>query len=107
MRGRARWGRRGGSHSGAERDELDRSEVQWPDRIWQSSHRAIVDPTRAFAATVAVLVVACPCAFALAAPAAVTRTLAVLTGRGVLVVRPDALEALASVTHVLLDKTGR
>ena len=67
---------------------------------------AIVDPTRAFAATVAVLVVACPCAFALAAPAAVTRTLAVLTGRGVLVVRPDALEALASATHVLFDKTG-
>ena len=39
---------------------------------------AIVDPARAFAATVAVLVVACPCAFALAAPAAVTRALAVL-----------------------------
>ncbi len=67
---------------------------------------AIVDPAHAFAATVAVLVVACPCAFALAAPAAVTRALAVLTGRGVLVVRPDALEDLASVTHVLLDKTG-
>src|SRR5262245_25971496 len=67
---------------------------------------AIVDPSRALAATVAVLVVACPCAFALAAPAAVTRALAVLTGRGVLVVRPDALEDLASVTHVLLDKTG-
>jgi Cu2+-exporting ATPase len=67
---------------------------------------AIFDPSRAFAATVAVLVVACPCAFALAAPAAVTRALAVLTGRGVLVVRPDALENLASVTHVLFDKTG-
>ena len=67
---------------------------------------ALIDPSRALAATVAVLVVACPCAFALAAPAAVTRALAVLTGRGVLVVRPDALEDLASVTHVLLDKTG-
>ena len=67
---------------------------------------ALVDPSRALAATVAVLVVACPCAFALAAPAAVTRALAVLTGRGVLVVRPDALEDLASVTHVLFDKTG-
>jgi len=30
----------------------------------------------------------------------------VLTGRGVLVVRPDALEDLASVTHVMFDKTG-
>src|SRR5204863_471854 len=48
----------------------------------------------------------CPCAFALAAPAAVTRALAVLARRGVLVVRPDALEDLASVTHVLFDKTG-
>ena len=56
---------------------------------------AIVDPAHAFSATVAVLVVACPCAFALAAPAAVTRALAVLSGRGVLVVRPDALEDLA------------
>ena len=66
----------------------------------------IFDPTRALAATVAVLVVACPCAFALATPAAVTRALAVLVRRGVLVVRPDALEDLASVTHVLFDKTG-
>jgi len=67
---------------------------------------AIVDPGRAFSATVAVLVVACPCAFALAAPAAVTRTLAVLAERGVLVVRPDALEDLAAATHVIFDKTG-
>ena len=67
---------------------------------------SLVDPAGAFAATVAVLVVACPCAFALAAPAAVTRALAVLTGRGVLVVRPDALEDLTSITHVVFDKTG-
>ena len=67
---------------------------------------ALVDPERAFSATVAVLVVACPCAFALAAPAAVTRALAALTRRGVLVVRPDALEDLASATHVVFDKTG-
>jgi Cu2+-exporting ATPase len=67
---------------------------------------AFFDPARALAATVAVLAVACPCAFALAAPAAVTRALAVLTGGGVLVVRPDALEGLASATHVLFDKTG-
>src|SRR5262245_3944411 len=32
----------------------------------------IFDPARAFAATVAVLVVACPCAFALAGPVAIT-----------------------------------
>ncbi len=67
---------------------------------------ALADPERAFSATVAVLVVACPCAFALAVPAAVTRTLAVLAGYGVLVVRPDALEDLAAATHVIFDKTG-
>ena len=66
----------------------------------------IADSSHALAATVAVLVVACPCAFALAAPAAVTRALAVLTERNVLVVRPDALEDLAGVTHVIFDKTG-
>ena len=67
---------------------------------------AIVDPQRAFAATVAVLVVSCPCAFALAVPAALTRALGVLAGRGVLVVRPDAIEQLALATHVMFDKTG-
>jgi len=67
---------------------------------------SLVDPARAFSATVAVLVVACPCAFALAAPAAVTRTLAVLARRGVLVVKPDALEPLATATCVVFDKTG-
>lgn len=65
-----------------------------------------VDASQAFSATVAVLVVGCPCAFALAAPAAATRALSVLTGRGVLVVKADALEGLAGVTTVLFDKTG-
>jgi Cu2+-exporting ATPase len=66
----------------------------------------IVDPARAFTATLSVLVVSCPCAFALAVPAAMTRALAALAGAGVLVVRPDALEKLASATHVVFDKTG-
>lgn len=64
------------------------------------------DPSRAFTATLAVLVVSCPCALALAVPAALTRALAVLARRGVLVVRPDAIEALAGATHVVFDKTG-
>lgn len=66
----------------------------------------LADPSRAFNATLAVLVVSCPCAFALAVPAALTRALAVLAKRGVLVVRPDAIEKLAVATHVLFDKTG-
>ena len=65
-----------------------------------------IDPSRAFAAALAVLVVSCPCAFALAVPAALTRAVAVLARRGVLVVEPDALEALARAGHFVFDKTG-
>jgi Cu2+-exporting ATPase len=64
------------------------------------------DAQRAFAATLAVLVVSCPCAFALAIPTALTRALAVLARRGVLVVKPDAIENLTVATHVIFDKTG-
>ena len=67
---------------------------------------SFIDPSRAFTATLAVLVVSCPCAFALAVPAALTRALAVLARRGVLVVRADAIEALATATHIVFDKTG-
>ncbi len=67
---------------------------------------SLVDPARAFSAALAVLVVSCPCAFALAVPAAITRVLAVLAQRGVLVVKPDAIEGLAGATHVVFDKTG-
>jgi Cu2+-exporting ATPase len=64
------------------------------------------DPARAFDATVAVLVVACPCAFGLAAPAVLTRTLALLSRRGELATRAAALRALARGDVALFDKTG-
>jgi Cu2+-exporting ATPase len=67
---------------------------------------ALFDPARAFPAAVAVLVISCPCAFALAVPAALTRALGAMARRGVLVVKPDAIQALAECTHVLFDKTG-
>lgn len=67
---------------------------------------AFVDPARAFEAALAVLVVSCPCAFALAVPAAITRAIAVLARHGVLVVKPDAIQALAETSHVMFDKTG-
>lgn len=66
----------------------------------------VVDPSRGFSAALAVLVVSCPCAFALAVPAAITRALAVLAQRGVLVVNPDAIQGLAEATHIVFDKTG-
>jgi Cu2+-exporting ATPase len=67
---------------------------------------SIIDPARALTATLAVLVVSCPCAFALAVPTALTRTLSVLAARGVFVVHTDAIENLALATHAVFDKTG-
>lgn len=66
----------------------------------------IIQPDRALEATLAVLVVSCPCAFALAVPAAITRTISVLAPRGVLIVQPDAIEALATFDRAVFDKTG-
>ncbi|WP_432089222.1 heavy metal translocating P-type ATPase [Streptomyces sp. bgisy095] len=64
------------------------------------------DPQAAVTASVAVLVVACPCALGLATPTA----LMAATGRGarlgVLVSGPEALEGLQHVDTVVLDKTG-
>jgi P-type Cu2+ transporter len=55
---------------------------------------------------VAVLVVTCPCALALSAPVVLTRAAAKLVGRGALLTRSSALEALSRVTDVVIDKTG-
>jgi Cu2+-exporting ATPase len=65
-----------------------------------------VDPSRAFSATLAVLVVTCPCALSLATPTALAAATASLARRGVLVAHTDAIETLSKATHVLWDKTG-
>jgi len=61
---------------------------------------------KALSAAVAVLIIACPCAMGLAIPAAVM----VATGRaasfGVLIKGGEALERLAQIQTVVLDKTG-
>ena len=59
-----------------------------------------------FHRVLAVLVIACPCALSLAAPAAITNACATLIRRGVLVTRNEALERLERISHVVLDKTG-
>ena len=55
---------------------------------------------------VTVLVVFCPCALVLATPTAVMGAIGNATRHGFLTREGDALERLASVTHVALDKTG-
>jgi Cu2+-exporting ATPase len=62
--------------------------------------------TAAIPPTVAVLVVACPCALALAQPLAVASGLAAAARRGLLIRTGDALLRLAEVDAVGLDKTG-
>jgi P-type Cu+ transporter len=64
------------------------------------------DVSRAFAIAVAVLVVACPCAMGLAVPAALTVAIGRGAQLGVLFKGGEALERLAHVDTVLLDKTG-
>lgn len=65
-----------------------------------------VDPSRALAVSVAVLIVTCPCALSLAAPSAWLGAAGGLARRGVLLSRLDALEHLARVDTLVLDKTG-
>ncbi len=64
------------------------------------------DPARALDAAVSVLVVACPCAFGLAAPATLTRAMSLLAKCGVRITRPLALAAFPNVTTAVFDKTG-
>src|SRR5690606_35882908 len=64
------------------------------------------DPARWLPATVAVLVITCPCALALAAPTALAAATASLMRKGLLVVRANAIETLARATCFVFDKTG-
>lgn len=66
----------------------------------------LVDPAKIFAVTLSVLVVTCPCALSLAAPAAFAAAGSRLLKQGVLLTRGHALETLSHVNHVVFDKTG-
>ena len=64
------------------------------------------EPDQAFWIALSVLVITCPCAFSLATPTALTAATGLLTSRGVLTTRGHALETLARIDELVLDKTG-
>ncbi|MBT9495501.1 MAG: cation-translocating P-type ATPase [Paucibacter sp.] len=67
---------------------------------------SFIDPSRAVWVAVSVLIVTCPCALSLAAPAARLAATGALARRGMLLVRLELLETLCKVDTVVLDKTG-
>ncbi|MGN6688011.1 MAG: heavy metal translocating P-type ATPase [Actinomycetales bacterium] len=74
--------------------------------VWTALGADSTGLTMAIATSIAVLIIACPCALGLATPTAVM----VGTGRaaelGILIGNGDALQTTRSVTAILLDKTG-
>lgn len=60
----------------------------------------------AFESTVAMLIVCCPCAVALATPLATSMAIGRLASRGTLIKGGDTFEALAQRPALVLDKTG-
>jgi Cu2+-exporting ATPase len=67
---------------------------------------SLIDPSRAIWVAVSVLIVTCPCALSLAAPATLVAAARGMAREGVLLQRLDAIELLARARHVLFDKTG-
>ena len=64
------------------------------------------DPARAVDQAIALLVVTCPCALALATPLAITAAIGRAARAGILVKGGDALERLGRGGRMVLDKTG-
>ncbi len=62
--------------------------------------------TRDLVRSVAILVVACPCALVLATPTAIAATMGALVRQGVLIKGGAVLESLGRLRSVVLDKTG-
>ena len=65
-----------------------------------------LEPSRSFEVVLATLVVTCPCALALATPAALAAATARLAKTGFLLVRSRILSVLANPCTIVFDKTG-
>jgi Cu+-exporting ATPase len=60
----------------------------------------------ALTTAIAVLVIACPCALGLATPIAIMVGMGRAARFGILIRNGDALQSAASITHLVVDKTG-
>jgi len=67
---------------------------------------SVVNPELALMSFTSVLIVACPCALALAAPFALGTAQRVLSRRKIYLKNPYVIESLAQVDAVVFDKTG-
>jgi P-type Cu+ transporter len=67
---------------------------------------AFVDPSNSLLAFTSVLIVACPCALALAAPFALGAGIRVLGRLNVFVKSPEVIERLGKIDTIVFDKTG-
>jgi len=67
---------------------------------------AVHDPALTWKTFAAVLIVACPCALALAAPFALGTAQRLLARRNIFLKNPQVLETLARVDTIVFDKTG-
>ena len=65
-----------------------------------------INPEQAMTATLAILVISCPCALSLATPAAITAAATSLRRFGLIITRAHLLDRLACATRVVFDKTG-
>ncbi|PUU89159.1 heavy metal translocating P-type ATPase [Halanaerobium sp.] len=79
--------------------------------FWAQSFLPWVDPTLgtitlAFFATIAVLVIACPCALGLATPTALMVGSGIGAENGVLIRKGEAIQTMKDVHTIVFDKTG-
>ena len=66
----------------------------------------MIEPSMVVPNVVAVLIVTCPCALALATPVALAASAGLMSKSGILATRMSAVEALSSANMLAFDKTG-